>query len=116
MIALNNPTIITLKLEEMAEYDNAGSVIDQSNIPVSDYFDYQYKKYVLINCKYNTQLSYRLVIDRHIKTSLGIYKLKSLKPATLQDFLNSKYKNGYAKIHYLIFMVAIRQFKNFKLG
>ena len=81
----------------MTEYDNAGSLIDVSNITVSDYFDYWYKEYVLINCKYNTQLSYKIVIDRHIKTSLGIYKLKSLKPATLQEFLNSKYKNGYTK-------------------
>lgn len=81
----------------MTEYDNAGSVIDQSNITVSDYFDYWYKEYVLINCKYNTQISYKMIIDKHIKTSFGIYKLKSIKPATLQEFLNSKYKNGYTK-------------------
>jgi len=81
----------------MTEYENAGSVIDQSNITVSDYFEYWYKEYVLINCKYHTQQAYRIVIDKHIKPILGIYKLKSLKPATLQEFLNSKYINGYTK-------------------
>jgi len=81
----------------MIEYDNAGSIIDESNITVSDYFDYWYKEYVLINCKYNTQNAYRIVIDRHIKTSLGTYKLKSLTAAALQEFLNAKFKNGYTK-------------------
>jgi len=81
----------------MTEYDNAGSVIDESNITVSDYFDYWFKEYVLINCKHHTQSGYRIIIDKHIKTSLGVYKLKSLNPTTLQQFLNSKYKNGYTR-------------------
>lgn len=28
---------------------------------------------------------------------MGNYKLKSLNPAMLQEFINSKYKNGYTK-------------------
>jgi len=79
------------------EYENTGSVIDESNISVSDYFDYWFKEYVLINCKYNTQQNYRRVLNKHIKPALGLYKLKSLTPAKLQEFLNSKYKNGYTK-------------------
>lgn len=81
----------------LAEFDNCGSVLDESNISISDYFDYWYNEYVLINCKYNTQLSYKKIINNHIKPILGIYKLKSLTPAALQEFLNKKYRNGFTK-------------------
>ncbi len=79
------------------EYEKCGSVIDESNISVSDYFDYWYKEYVLINCKYNTQEYYKRIIKNHIKPSLGIYKLKSLTPAILQEFINQKYLSGLSK-------------------
>lgn len=81
----------------LSEYDNCGSIISESSISVSDYFDYWHREYVLINCKYNTQQNYRRVIDNHIKPGLGIFKLKSLTPAALQEFLNKKYRNGFTK-------------------
>ncbi|WP_434295707.1 tyrosine-type recombinase/integrase [Clostridium botulinum] len=81
----------------LLEFEKAGSVLNESNISVSDYFDYWHKEYVIINCKYNTQLYYRRIIDKHIKPALGIYKLKSLTPSVLQEFLNKKYLNGFAK-------------------
>lgn len=79
------------------EYERCGSIIDESNITVSDYFDYWYKEYVMINCKFNTQQYYKRIIENHIKPSLGIYKLKSLTPSVLQEFLNSKFINGLSK-------------------
>ena len=81
----------------IGEFEKAGTFIDESSISVADYFDYWYKEYVLINCKYNTQINYTRVIENHIKTSLGVYKLKSLTPSVLQEFLNAKYRNGYTK-------------------
>ncbi len=81
----------------LGEFENCGSVINESNISVADYFDYWYKEYVLVNLKYNTQQAYKIVIDRHIKPLLGTYKLKALTPAKLQEFLNSKYINGFTK-------------------
>lgn len=83
--------------EALNEFERTGSIVDESNISVADYFDYWYENYVLLNCKYNTQQYYRGIIENHIKPSLGIYKLKSLNPATLQKFINSKYINGYSK-------------------
>ncbi|MBV7271616.1 site-specific integrase [Clostridiaceae bacterium UIB06] len=79
------------------EFDNCGSIINESNISISDYFDYWYKEYVFINCKYNTQQYYKTIINKHIKPALGIYKLKTLTPAVLQEFLNKKYLNGFSK-------------------
>ncbi|NFJ74957.1 hypothetical protein FC914_04860 [Clostridium botulinum] len=78
------------------EFENCGSLLDESNISISDYFDYWHKEYALINCKYNTQVNYKKIIENHIKPNLGVYKLKSLTPAILQEFLNKKYRNGFA--------------------
>lgn len=79
------------------EFEKCGSTIQESNISVSDYFDYWYKEYVLINLKYNTQQNYKRIIDKHIKTSIGKYKLKLLNPNILQNFLNNKRIEGYSK-------------------
>ena len=64
---------------------------------MADYFDYWFDNYVKLNCKYNTQKYYKDIIENHIKPNLGIYKLKSLHPATLQKFFNGKYLQGYSK-------------------
>jgi len=81
----------------LMEFDQAGSVVNESELSVADYFDYWFKEYVLINCKYNTQQGYKRIIKNHIKPALGIYKLKSISPASLQEFLNKKYLNGFTK-------------------
>lgn len=83
--------------EALAEFERAGTIIDESNISVADYFDYWFENYVKVNCKYHTQEYYKQIIEKHIKPNLGIYKLKSISPATLQEFINSKYINGYSK-------------------
>ena len=81
----------------LAEYNNAGLHFEPKNISVSDYMDYWYEHYVLLNCKYNTQKNYKMIIETHIKPTLGIYALKSLTPSILQEFVNSKFKDGYSK-------------------
>lgn len=79
------------------DFENTGSIFDQSDISVSDYFDYWYKEYVLINNKVNTQRSYDQIIRNHIKKEIGIYKLKTITAAKLQEIINLKYRNGYSK-------------------
>jgi len=96
------------------EYNNTGSFIDESNISVSDYLDYWVKEYVMINCKFNTQQYYKLSIDKHIKPYLGIYKLKQISPATLQEFINYKFINGVNK-HTLSNYMSILT-KSFKMA
>lgn len=83
----------------LSEFENSGLHFEPTELSVSDYFDYWYKEYVLINCKYNTQRAYKNIIDKHIKPELGIYKLKGLQPAVLQQFINKKYNFGYSKNH-----------------
>ncbi len=79
------------------EYNNAGLHFQPSQMSVSDYLDYWMDNYVKINCKHNTQQAYGRIIKNHIKPLLGIYKLKSLTPAILQEFVNTKFTNGISK-------------------
>ncbi len=81
----------------ISEYENTGLHFDVKNISVSDYMDYWLKNYVEVNCKYNTQRIRKNAINKHIKTALGTYSLKSLTPAILQEFINSKQKEGLKK-------------------
>jgi integrase len=90
----------------LQEYNNAGLHFEPTEISVSDYMDYWYKNYVLVNCKYNTQVGYEIIIRNHIKPAFGIYKLKSLTPAMLQEFVNNKYLSGVSK-HHLTNMMTV---------
>lgn len=75
------------------EYENTGVYKEESSISVSDYFDFWYENYAELNCKYNTLVTYKNVINNHIKPVLGNYKLKSLTPTIMQEFINDKSKN-----------------------
>ncbi|WP_019243688.1 MULTISPECIES: site-specific integrase [Bacillus] len=81
----------------IAELENTGSPLLESNISVADYFNYWFDNYVLTNCKYNTQQYYRRIIDGHIVPSFGSLKLKQVTSKRLQEFINKKYLEGYAK-------------------
>lgn len=81
----------------MAAYNSVGSTFEPSEISFADYLDYWFDSYVLHNCKYNTQLDYRIIIDNHLKQPLGQYKLKSLTAMKLQEFVNVKYASGLKK-------------------
>lgn len=83
--------------EAINNYENCGTIVNDTNITFSDYLDYWFKEYVEINCKFNTKEFYRRTLKNHIKPSLGTYKLKSLSPTVLQEFLNKKYTYGLSK-------------------
>jgi integrase len=91
----------------LQEYNNAGLHFEPTEISVSDYLDYWFKNYVKVNCKYNTQNGYETIIKNHIKPAFGVYKLKSLMPAMLQEFVNSKYLNGISKNHLTNIMTVL---------
>lgn len=63
----------------------------------SDFLDFWYKEYILLNCKYGTQKNYEKIIKNHLKPDLGKYKLKNFNPAILQKFLNDKSRFGLSK-------------------
>ncbi len=83
----------------LAEYENSGSRFEPSETSFSDYLDYWFENYVKMSCKYNTQLSYAQIIENHLKPALGMYKLKSLTPMIIQEYVNLKFSSGLKKSH-----------------
>ena len=83
----------------MNEYNNAGTVFEASDITVSDYLDQWYDLHCKLNLKYNTQVGYLQIIENHLKPKFGLYKLKAINPAILQEYANNLKLNGYSKSH-----------------
>jgi len=81
----------------MAKYNNAGLSFEPSEISYSDYLDYWFENYVKTSCKYQTQVNYKRIIESHIKPTLGQYRLKSLTPLIIQEYVNNKYKQALKK-------------------
>ena len=80
-----------------SEYDNSGQTFTPSEISVADYMDYWIANYVKVNCSLNTLEAYEGIVKNHIKPELGTYKLKSITPAILQEFINKIHMRGYSK-------------------
>lgn len=83
--------------QAMHDYDQNKFHVDSKNFSLSNYLDFWYKNYVELNCKYSTISGYKIMIERHIKPALGFYKLSSLSPAEIQEFLNQKYVYGLSR-------------------
>ncbi|QUH18701.1 site-specific integrase [Alkaliphilus sp. B6464] len=84
----------------LSEYNHAGMHFEPTEISFADYLDYWFENYVKVNLKYNTQLAYLNIIENHLKPELGMYKLKSLTPTVIQEFVNKKFiYGGYKKSH-----------------
>lgn len=81
----------------LAEYNNAGLHFEPSEISYADYLDYWFDNYVKTACRYNTQVGYNYIIEGHLKPALGMYKLKSLTPMMLQEYVNQKFTTGLKK-------------------
>ena len=83
----------------ISEYNHAGMIFEPSEITVSDFLDQWYELYCKPNLKYNTQLGYLRIIEGHLKPEFGVYRIKALTSAILQEYANSLKMNGYSKSH-----------------
>lgn len=84
--------------EAMKEYESCGNIFVPSEISVHDYLNYWFDSYVTTNCKINTQIYYRRILDNHIIPYFKAYKLRQLTSDSLQKFLNLKKEMDYQKI------------------
>ena len=80
-----------------ARYDNTGLTFVPTDMSVSDYLDYFYKVYVMSELKPNSQEFWEYFIRIHYKPYLGKYRLNSITPAVIQEFLYECKKKGYAR-------------------
>lgn len=79
------------------EYINSGLHFVPSEISYNDYLNYWVDNYCKTNLKDTTCNSYNKKIRLYIKPELGKYKLKSLSAATLQEFINQKFNEGFSR-------------------
>lgn len=82
---------------KILEYENAGTVFKPSEMTLHDFLMFWQQEYVQLKLKPNSQDNYRLTIKNHILPHLGKYKLKSLTPHVLQQFMNLKVREGLAR-------------------
>lgn len=93
--------------QAISEYENIGRHFEPTTMTVSDYMDYWYEEYVKVNLKYNTQTNYERAIRLQIKPAIGKYRLRSLTPAILQEFINDLFRESYAKKSLSIFSSVV---------
>lgn len=79
-----------------SEYDTSGLSFSPSDMSVSDYLDYFYQIYCMSELRYNSQMVYRQFIENHFKPCLGMYRLSSLTPSVIQQFVYKVKSSGLA--------------------
>lgn len=84
-------------IKALAEYNNAGTHFTPSEISFSDYLDLWMNEYCEKHLKSTTISNYEKKIRLHLKPALGKYKLISLTPLVLQQFINKKFDEGYSR-------------------
>lgn len=87
----------TILRRKIIEYENAGTVFKPSEMTLHDFLMFWQQEYVALRLKPNTQYNYETCIRIHILPHLGKYKLKSLTPHVIQQFLNLKVREGWAR-------------------
>ncbi len=79
------------------EYNNAGTIFELSEITIADYLNQWFDLYCKPNLKYNTQVGYLRIIQGHLIPRFGIYRLKAITPAILQEYAVELKMNGLAR-------------------
>ena len=96
----------------LALYLNTGEIHQANSISYADFIDQWYEMYVAVNLRVSTQRKYRGMIKKHLKPALGHFKVQSIKPATLQNFINSYKEKGYS--HQTITHIYVMLKKSFE--
>ncbi|WP_167958698.1 site-specific integrase [Anaerosporobacter faecicola] len=84
-------------VKALNEYNNSGLHFVPSELSYSDYLDYWLENYCKVNLKSTTYEGYVKKIRLYIKPALGKYKLRALTSATLQEFINTKFNEGFSR-------------------
>ncbi|MCM6844006.1 site-specific integrase [Latilactobacillus curvatus] len=79
------------------EYENGNVQIKLDKMSVADYFNYWLINYVERNLKYNTVKNYRNILKKYIIPKLGKYRVRTLSPEMLQEFIDDIAANATTK-------------------
>lgn len=95
----------------LTEYNTVGSVFEPSEITVADYLNQWWDMHCKTDLKYNSQIGYLRIIERHLIPKFGIYKLRAVTPSVLQEYAIELKMNGNSKSHLkgilLVFSAAL---------
>lgn len=81
----------------MTEYNGTGAVFDPAEITVADYLNQWFDLYCRTDLKYSTQVGYLRIIQVHLIPKFGMYKLKAITSAMLQEYAIELKMNGNSK-------------------
>ena len=84
-------------VKALFEYNHVGQHFEISEISFNDFLDLWWEQYAEINFKPETLKNYGKKIKNHIRPAFGRYKLKTLNPSILQNFINNKFNEGYSR-------------------
>lgn len=88
-----------------AEYDNGGIITNKTDITYNDFLD-DWLNHIKSNYKENTYNCYERGVRLYIKPNLGIYKLTTIRPLTIQKLLDEVGK-GMAYNHIKLIKAVI---------
>lgn len=80
-----------------AEYNDAGIIFYNSNISIHDYLQLWLEQYCKTNLKRTTYEGYKKKIRLYIDPEIGMYKLSSISPIVLQNYINKMFNNGFSR-------------------
>ena len=81
----------------LAEYNRSGIAFKPSEMSVSDFLDLWMDSYCKNNLKATTIHTYEKRIRLYIKPKIGMYKLCSITPSTIQEFLDDHFNSGMGR-------------------
>ncbi len=87
--------------EAIQNYESAGRHTDESNISFEDVSTIWMDEYVRKNLKYRTEQSYEIMLRKQILPYLGKYKMKSITPAVINEYVLGRRDDGLSK-NYLL--------------
>lgn len=83
--------------KSLEEFENKGRVFKDNNMSVSEYMQFYMDNYVRKKCKPRSVERYQEVINKHINPFFGHRYLRTIDAKLIEEFLDIKYKEGYAK-------------------
>ena len=96
-------TISSMNLEKLKKKINdqkynldRGILTDSNNYTVNQWMEKYFELYVINKVKTTTYDNYYYAWEKHIKDSIGVFKLDKVTPTTVQSFINNMGEKQYA--------------------
>lgn len=83
--------------EEFNKYHKTGVVLNDTDLSVAEYLDYWFMNVCVMENKSSTVSNYAGIIETHLKPHFGIYKLKVLNTAAIQEYVYYLRSKGLTK-------------------